>query len=74
MHRKGMVLALVFVGVIFMIGSTCALAAEGRVNAKDFGAAGDGVTDDAPAIQKAIDSLGKKGGTVYEFEFTQLNS
>jgi hypothetical protein len=35
------------------------------VNVKDFGAVGDGVTDDGPAIQNAINSLGQNGGTVY---------
>jgi hypothetical protein len=32
---------------------------------KDFGAVGDGVTDDTAAIQAAIDSLPANGGTVY---------
>jgi hypothetical protein len=32
---------------------------------KDFGAVGDGVTDDTAAVQAAIDSLGTSGGCVY---------
>jgi hypothetical protein len=35
------------------------------VSVKDFGATGDGTTDDAPAIQAAIESLAATGGTVY---------
>jgi hypothetical protein len=32
---------------------------------KDFGAAGDGFTDDTPAFQKALDKAGETGDTVY---------
>ena len=35
------------------------------VNVKDFGAVGDGVTDDTTAIQAAIDSVSTNGGHVY---------
>lgn len=36
-----------------------------KVTVKDFGAVGDGVTDDKEAIQKALDTIGKKGGEIY---------
>ena len=34
-------------------------------NVKDYGAKGDGTTDDTMAIRKAVDNLNKKGGTLY---------
>jgi hypothetical protein len=37
-------------------------AAPIRIDVGQFGASGDGITDDAPAIQAALDHLGEKGG------------
>jgi len=44
------------------------------VNVRDFGATGDGVTNDTAAIQAAIDSLSTSGGTVYFPQGTYLIS
>jgi hypothetical protein len=35
------------------------------LNVRYFGATGDGVTDDSPAIQRAINALPRSGGTLY---------
>jgi len=42
------------------------------VSVMDFGATGDGITDETQAFQKALDHFGAKGGTVYAPRGTYL--
>jgi len=55
-------LSLLAFCLILTCVNTKAFAAPAVLNLRDFGATGDGTTDDAPAFQKALDALAAAGG------------
>jgi len=58
-------LAFVLVIGVLSVGTLIGKTEEGDFNVTNFGAKGDGVTDDTASIQKALDEAAKVGGMVY---------
>ena len=63
---RNIIKSLIFVSAL-LLSACCQQKTPGVYNVLDYGAVGDGVTDDAVAIQEAIDECSADGTVMIQF-------